>query len=164
MSIEAKRSPHEARVELEKRQVAAEVRARDNIDILKTAAAMHRHQMAAGALQRILLRGRSFALDTLADMFLPQPWAVSDEGALLGHLLTIDGSVFDQVADAMMIEVLTFPEALEWGRFWSNLDERSMWAAAYVDALRGLAATVERQDISVRERAILEQVAPNGSQ
>jgi hypothetical protein len=154
--IEARRSPESARSALAKRRAEAEARAKDHIDILRAAAAIRRHQSVADTLERILVRGMRFVLDTAADILRPQPWAVSPEGDLLGHILTVDDAVFDSVAAECRVEILTLPDALNLD--WGDLEQRSLWASAYVAALRSLADHEERKDRALREHDFLKSV------
>jgi hypothetical protein len=149
--MQARRSPDTARSALAKRRAEAEARAKDQIEILRISAAMRRHQSVADALQRILLRGQQFVLDRIAGIVQVHPWAVGPDGALLGHLLTIDDATFDSVAEDCAVELLTLPEALE--AQWSDLSERAAWSGAYTAALRALADQEERNDLAMRQRA-----------
>jgi len=100
-------------------------------------------------LQRILVSGKRFLFNTLADLIMPQPWAVDANGVLLGHLLTVDDVVFDQVADECLVETLAMPEAFS--RTWADLEQRSAWVETYAEALRALANREEQRDRAVRQ-------------
>ena len=59
------------------------------------------------------------------------------------------------------MELLTLPEALD--RLWADIEQRSVWAAAYVGALRELADHEERRDTAVRDHdALSKSTAPAG--
>ena len=159
--VETRRSPERARAALAKRRGEADARAKDHIEILRASAARRRHQSVADALERILVRGSEFLFATVADIFRPQPWAISSDGELLGHLLTVDDATFDSVAEECLVELLTLPEALD--RHWADIEQRSVWAAAYVGALRALADHEERRDTAVRDHdALSRSTAPAG--
>ena len=111
---------------------------------------MLRHQHVADVLQRILVSGRRFLFNTLADLMMPQPWAVDANGAVLGHLLTVDDAVFAQVADECLVETLAMPEAFD--RTWADLEQRSAWVETYAEALRALADREEQRDRAVRQQ------------
>lgn len=107
------------------------------------------------------MRGAEFLIATAADIFRPQPWAIGSDGALLGHLLTVDDATFDSVAEECVVELLTLPEALD--RDWADLEQRSVWASAYVGVLRALADHEERRDTAIREHdALSRSTAPAG--
>jgi hypothetical protein len=151
--IEAKRSPESAKSALAKRRAQAEARAKDHIGILRTSAALRRHQHVSDVLERILASGSTFSFTRASDLFQPQPWAVASHGALLGHLLTVDDAVFESVADECLVEILTIPEAFE--QEWANLEQRSAWVVAYAAALRSLADEAESNDKTIRDQAEL---------
>ncbi len=119
---------------------------------------MLRHRHTATVLEKLILSGKRFVFDTAAQLFAPQPWAIDDAGALLGHLLTIDDEVFDQVAEECSVEILTLPEAFD--RAWADLEQRSAWVATYTEALRGLADREEQRDRAVRLEHDLRQSVP----
>lgn len=156
--VEARRSPNLAREALAKRRAEADARAKDEIAILRASAAKARHEAAASALQRVLLRGMRFAFDRLADLLQPQPWALDADGSLLGHLLTVDDAVFERVLPSCDVEVLTMPEAFD--RTWASLEQRTLWADAYVESLRVLADSEEQKDRAVRQHEDLSQRLP----
>ena len=153
--VETRRSPESARAALAKRRGEADARAKDHIAILRASAARRRHQTVADALERILVRGSEFLFATAEDIFRPQPWAIGSEGALLGHLLTVDDATFEGVAEECVVELLTLPEAFD--RPWADLDQRSVWASAYVAALRALADLEERKAAAIREHDALSR-------
>lgn len=147
--VEARRSPNHAREELAKRRAEADARAKDAIAILRASAAKIRHEAAAAALQRVLLRGMRFVFDGLPDLLAPQPWALDADGHVLGHVLTIDDALFERVATSCDIDVLTMPEAFD--RTWSDLEQRTLWVGVYVEALRALADSEDQRNHAFRQ-------------
>lgn len=157
--IEARRSPAAARESLAKRRAEAEARAQDHIEILRLSAAKRRHERTAEALQRVLVTGRRFVFDTVAELFAPQPWGIDPNGALMGHLLTIDDGSFDLVAEDCSIELLTIPDAFD--RTWADLEQRSAWSATYAESLRALADREEQRDRALQQqRDLLRSLSP----
>jgi len=141
-TVEARRTPKEARDILAQRRAAAHARATDAIDVLRTAADRHRHQAALDALNRILLTGRTFRFDILAQILEPQPWVVNEHGQVLGHVLTVDAAVLDHAADCELFEVMTLPDVLV-ERQWLDIEARMEWGRAYAAALRAIAETAD---------------------
>ena len=141
-TIEAKRTPREARDILAQRRAAAEARASHTIDVLRTVADRQRHQAALDALDRILLRGRMFRFDQLAEILESQPWVVNEHGQVLGHVLTVDAAAFDHAADGELFLVMTLPDVLV-ERQWVDMEQRMEWGRAYAGALRAIAETAD---------------------
>lgn len=113
---------------------------------MRASAAKTRHEAAAAALQRVLLRGTRFVFDRLADLLQPQPWAVDDDGRVLGHVLTVDDAAFERAASACALDVLTISEALD--RTWADREQRTLWVGAYVRTLRALADHEAMKDLA----------------
>jgi len=135
-------------------------RRRENVAILRISIDVRRQEATLAALKRTLLRVRSFVLDRLVDLMQPHVWAVDDAGDLLGHILTVDDAIFEQAADAGRVDVLTLPEALDLR--WSNVQERAMWAALYVDALRRIATGAEAAEkASADNDELWKAIEPN---
>lgn len=135
--IDAKRTPAEAQQTLTQRRAAAKARAKASIELLQRLAERHRHQMAVDALDRLILTGKTFRFDTLADLLLPQPWVLDEEGRIAGHVLTVDDDRLLQASDQDTFEVLALPEALT--QPWADVEARVLWGRAYAEALRALA-------------------------
>lgn len=150
------RSIKQTRDDLAERRAAAAQRAREQIDILRTASALRRQEAATEALEQLLLRGR-LVFDTLADLAIPQPWALDADGAVLGHLLTIEDSVYLAAIDDSRVDGLTLEEAF--GLPWADLDERAAWTGVYADALRALADEAEGRLEAQRRREALAKIA-----
>lgn len=115
--------------------------------------ARRHHQAVADVLGKLVLVGMRFVFDTAAQIFQPQPWVVGVDGKLLGHLLTVDDTVFDQVLGESLVEVLTFPEAFD--REWDDLEQRRAWVELYADALVRLAEFEKGRDRVIREQKAL---------
>lgn len=156
-TIEAKRTPREARDILAQRRAAAEARASRTIDVLRTVADRQRHQAALDALERILLRGRMFRFDHLAAILEPQPWVVNEHGQVLGHVLTVDAAALDHAADGELFLVMTLPDVLA-DRQWLNIEARMEWGRAYAGALRVIAETADAATKAAWEADDLRQL------
>src|SRR5690606_37796016 len=102
-------------------------------------------------------RATGLRFGTLEDRLAPQPWALDADGAVLGHLLTIDDDVFLAAIADDRVDGLTLGEAC--GLPWGDLDERAAWTAVYADALRTLAEEAEGQLVAQRRREALRQMA-----
>jgi len=159
--VEARRSPNHAREALAKRRAEADARAKDAIAILRASAAKIRHEAAAAALQRVLLRGMRFVFDGLPDLLAPQPWALDADGRVLGHVLTVDDDTFELIATACAVDVLTIPEAFD--RAWSVLEQRAVWVGAYVEALRALADREEQRDHAFQQHEDFTEGLPGAT-
>lgn len=156
--VEARRSPNHAREALAKRRAEADARAKDAIAILRASAAKIRHEAAAAALQRVLLRGMRFVFEGLPDLLAPQPWALDADGRVLGHVLTVDDDTFDLIATACAVDVLTMPEAFD--RAWGDLEQRTLWVGLYVEVLRALADREEQRDHAFQRHEDLSEGLP----
>ena len=137
MAIAAKRTPQEAKAGLAKRRAEADARAKAVIEALRSAGDLRRHQAAADALEGLLTRATGLRFDTLADLAMPQPWALDADGAVLGHLLTVEDAVFLAAVADDRVDGLTLEEAL--GLSWGDLDGRAAWTKVYAETLRALA-------------------------
>lgn len=157
MAIEAKRTPQEARAALAKRRAAADARAKAAIEALRAAGDLRRHQAAADALEGLLTRATGLRFGTLADLLAPQPWTFDADGAVLGHLLTVDEEVFLAAIADGRLDGLPLGEAF--GLPWANLEERAAWTRVYADALRAMADEAEGQLEAQRRREELQQIA-----
>lgn len=158
-SIDAKRTPAEAQQTLTQRRAAAKARAKASIELLQRLAERHRHQMAVDALDRLILTGKTFRFDTLADLLLPQPWVLDDEGRIAGHVLTVDDEVLLQAGDQDAFEVLAVPDALT--QPWANLDERVLWGQAYATALRAIAEQADGATRAAQDADALRRLLSN---
>lgn len=157
LAIEQKRTPKEARDALAKRRAEADARARAVIEALRTSADLRRHQATAAALEGLLTRATGLRFETLADLLAPQPWALDEDGAVLGHLLTVGEDVFLAAVADERVDGLTLGQAF--GLPWADLDEREAWTRVYADALRALADEAEGQLEAQRRRDKLGRIA-----
>lgn len=157
MAIEAKRTPQEARAALAKRRAAADARAKAAIEALRAAGDLRRHQAAADALEGLLTRATGLRFGTLADLLAPQPWTFDADGAVLGHLLTVDEEVFLAAIADGRLDGLPLGEAF--GLPWANLEEWAVCTRVYADALRAMADEAEGQLEAQRRREALQQIA-----
>jgi len=157
LDIEAKRTPQEAKEALARRRAEANTRARAAIEALRTATDLHRHQATANALEGMLVRATGLRFDTLADLLAPQPWALDEDGAILGHLLTVDEAVFLAAIEDGRVDGLTFGEAF--GVLWTDIDQRAAWTRVYVEGLRRAADEAEGQLEAQRKREALQAIA-----
>lgn len=157
MDIAAKRTPQQAKEALARRRAEADARAKAAIEALRTAADLRRHQAATEALEGILARATGLRFDTLTDLLAPQPWAVDEDGAILGHLLSVEEEVFLAAIEDNRVDGLTLGEAF--GLPWVDIDERAAWTRVYADALRAMADEAEGQLEAQRRREALQQIA-----
>lgn len=118
---------------------------------------MLRHQAAADALEGLLTRATGLRFDTLANLAMPQPWALDADGAVLGHLLTVEDAVFLAAVADDRVDGFTLEEAF--GLPWADLDERTAWTGIYVEALRALADEAEGRLEAQRRREALAKIA-----
>lgn len=159
MDIAAKRTPQQAKEALARRRAEADARAKAAIEALRTAADLRRHQAATEALEGLLTRATGLRFDTLADLLAPQPWALDEDGAILGHLLTVDDAVFLAAVEDGRLDGLTLEEAF--GQLWADLDQRGAWTRLYADVLRGHADHAQRQlEAQRRREGLMEIVGP----
>lgn len=105
----------------------------------------------------MLTRATGLRFGTLADLLAPQPWALDADGAVLGHLLTINDDVFLSAIADDRVDGLTLGEAF--GLSWADLDERAAWTGVYAEALRAVADEAEGQLEAQRRRNRLGQVS-----
>ena len=133
-TLEAKRTKAEAKEVLARRRAEIAARDAEMLDALNARASAHRHQMAMDGLDRIIIVGRAFRLDTLLHILQPQVWVLDEAGRLMGHVLTVDAKALDGAAD---ISVLPLLEALD--EQWGDVEQRAGWGRAYADALRTIA-------------------------
>ncbi|WPU57030.1 hypothetical protein SQW19_05410 [Stenotrophomonas acidaminiphila] len=157
MAIAAKRTPQEAKEALAQRRAKADARAKAVIEALRNAGDLRRHQAAADALEGLLARATGLRFGTLADLLAPQPWALDEDGNILGHLLTVEDVVYLAAVADDRVDGLTLGEAFSLP--WVNLDEREVWTRVYADALRALADEAEGQLEAQRRREALRQLA-----
>jgi len=157
LDIAAKRTPQQAKEALARRRAEADARAKAAIEALRTAADLRRHQAATEALEGILARATGLRFDTLADLLAPQPWAVDEDGAILGHLLTVDDAAFLAAVEDGRLDGLTLDEAF--GRLWADLDQRAIWTRLYAEVLRAMADEAETQLEAQRRREALLRIA-----
>lgn len=155
--MRATRSIKQTRDDLAERRAAAAQRAREQIDVLRTAATLRRHEDAAAALEQVLARGR-LVFASLADLLLPQVWATNAQGALLDHLLVVDDATYALALDTDEYDVWSLADAL--AQPWANLEAQAVWVALYVEVLDGERDTAQKRlDAALRRRALLEVVA-----
>lgn len=144
-----------------KRRAEADARALAAIEALRTAADLRRHQAAGDALESLLLRATGLRFDTLADLLAPQPWALDEDGAVLGHLLTVGKDVFLTAIESGQVDGMTLEDAF--GRQWADIDERAAWTRVYAHGLRGAADKAEGRLEAQQRRAGLLDVAKRNS-
>lgn len=125
--------------------------------MLARATASHQHRAVLAALDRIMIRGRSFVLDTWADLLCPQVWALEADGAVLGHVLTISDDALQGAADWL---VASLADALD--EIWSDAGERGAWRGVYIDALQQLAHEATAVEQALVDRDVLREVAGLG--
>lgn len=152
--MDAKQSPKEAAKTLQQRRADNAARARKNRDVIDRAIALRQHRAILHALEQIMIRGREFVLDSWAALQVPQVWAVDASGAVLGHVCTVALDVLRAAPD-----FLVAPLAAALMEPWSDPTERTTWTAAYVDALRRIAAQAETVERALQERAMLREVS-----
>lgn len=157
MDIAAKRTPQQAKEALARRRAEADARAKAAIEALRTAADLRRHQAATEALEGLLTRATGLRFDTLADLLAPHPWVMDEDGAILGHLLTVDEAIFLAAVEDGRLDGLTLEEAF--GQLWADMDQRAVWTALYAELLRGQADLAERQLEAQRRRNALAELA-----
>ena len=103
-----------------------------------------------------MTRATGLRFETLADLLVPQPWALNVDGAVLGHLLTVEEAVYlaavadDRVDGLILDEVFELP--------WADLEQRAAWTRVYADTLRALADQAEGQLEAQRRREALQQI------
>lgn len=159
MDTAQKRTPQEAKRALAKRRAEADARAKAAIEALRTAEDLRRHQATADALEGILARATGLRFDTLADLLAPQPWALDEDGAILGHLLSVEEEVFLAAIEDNRVDGLTLGEAF--GLPWVDIDERAAWTRLYADGLRDAAEQAEGQlEAQRRREGLMEIVGP----
>ncbi|CRQ92585.1 MULTISPECIES: hypothetical protein [Stenotrophomonas maltophilia group] len=107
--------------------------------------------------QGLLTRATGLRFGTLADLLAPQPWTFDADGAVLGHLLTVDEEVFLAAIADGRLDGLPLGEAF--GLPWADLNERAAWTRVYADALRAMADEAEGQLEAQRRREALQQIA-----
>jgi len=154
--METKRTKDDARRTIAERRAEADERARATIDVLQRATARQHAEALLIALDRIMVRGRSFVLDTFADLLRLHVWACDADGDIIGHVLTVDAEALDIAAGMDRLAVWTLPEALN--HAWQNDDERHAWRAEYVQALRRIADEQESIEQALTDRAELLRV------
>lgn len=157
MAIAAKRTPQEVKEALAQRRAKADARAKAVIEALRHAGDLRRHQATAEALEGLLARATGLGFGTLTDLLAPQPWALDEDGNILGHLLTVEDVVYLAAVADERVDGLTLGEAF--GLPWADLDEREAWTRVYADALRALADEAEGQLEAQRRREALRQLA-----
>lgn len=88
---------------------------------------------------------------------MPQPWALDADGAVLGHLLTVEDAVFLAAIGDDLVDGLTLEEVL--GLPWADLDERTAWTEVYAETLRALVEEAEGRLEAQRRREALAKIA-----
>ena len=88
---------------------------------------------------------------------MPQPWALDADGAVLGHMLTVEDAVFLAAVADDRVDGLTLEEVF--GLPWADLDERTAWTEVYAETLRALAEEAEGRLEAQRRREALGVVA-----
>lgn len=151
------RSIKQTRDDLAERRAAASQRARDQIDMLRTASALRRQEAAVEALGQLLARGR-LVFATLADLFVPQVWATNGQGAVLDHLLVVDDATYAMALDADAYDVWSLADVL--AQPWENLDAQAAWVVVYVALLDEERDAVEKRlEAALRRRRLMEAVS-----
>lgn len=151
------RSIKQTRDDLAERRAAAAQRVREQIDLLRTAAKLRRHEDAVAALEQVLARGR-LVFAALADLLLPQVWATNAQGALLDHLLVVDDATYALALDADEYDVWSLVDAL--AQPWADLEAQAIWVALYVELLDDERDVVQKRlDAALRRRGLLEMVS-----
>ena len=152
------RSIKQTRDDLVERRAVAAQRAREQIDILRTASALRRQEAAVEALEQLLARGRLF-FATLADAFMPQVWVTDGQGAVLDHLLMVNDATYALALDADEYVVWSLAEAL--AQPWADLDAQAGWVAIYVELLEGERDAAQKRLEAALWRQGLMEVVPN---
>lgn len=88
---------------------------------------------------------------------MPQPWALDADGAVLGHMLTVEDAVFLAAVADDRVDGLTLEEVF--GLPWADLDERTAWTEVYAETLRALAEEAEGRLEAQRRRVALAKIA-----
>lgn len=154
--MHATRSIKRTRDDLIERRAAAAQRAREQIDILRTASALRRQEAAVEALDQLLGRGR-LVFGTLADLSTPQVWVTNRQGAVLGHLLTVDAAAYGLALDADAYEVWSLAEVM--AQPWEDLDAQATWVAIYAAVLDDERHAAEKRlEKALWQRGLLELV------
>lgn len=133
------RSAQTVKADLAQRRAAAEKRAKAQMDVLRAEMVLRRCRDTADALERLQMR-TPLTFATLADLMAPQPWAIA-EGVVLGHLLTMVESAYQNALDGDGFDALTLDEALSMP--WDDRDELYAWTRIYTETLRSLADRAE---------------------
>lgn len=115
---------------------------------------MRQHRAILHALEQIMIRGRTFVLDSWAALQVPQVWAQDAAGGVVGHILTISDDALHDAADWLVA-----PLAVALDEPWSNPDERGAWTAAYIESLRSVADKAEAVERAFQDRAVLRNVS-----
>ena len=99
------------------------------------------------------LANRGLAFATLPDLFDPHDWIMDEEGAVLGHVLTVTDLVLDShwegVTTLSLFDALRVP--------WNDDEERAEFVAAYLDVLSSDRAEVEQIHRAFSERNALRR-------
>lgn len=142
---------------MSKRRAEADARARAAIEALRNASDLRRHQATADALEGLLRSATGLRFDTLADLLAPQPWALDEHGAVLGHLLAVEEAVFLSSVAGGRVDGLPLDDAF--GLPWADIDERTAWTRIYADGLRRAADEAEGQLEAQRRREKLMRIS-----
>lgn len=152
------RSIKQTRGDLAERRTAAAQRAREQIDILRTAAALRRQEAAVEAFEQLLVRGR-LVFATLADLLMPQVWVTDGQGAVVDHVLMVDEGTYALALNADGYEVWSLADALT--QPWADLDAQAGWVAIYVELLEGERDAAQKRLEAALWRQGLMEVVPN---
>lgn len=158
--MEIKRTKDEARRIIAQRRADAEAQARRQIDAQQRAMTRQHAEATLAALDRIMIRGRAFLLDRLADIMAPQVWATDADGDLLGHVLTVDTEALALAAQMDRLIVCPLADALD--RAWSDAEQHAAWTALYAGALRSVAAGADAVERALSDRDELLRAAVGG--
>lgn len=156
------RKPETVRADLAARRVAAEKRARAQIDVLKAEIFLRQCRDTADALERLQMHA-PLGFFTLADLMAPQPWAIAN-GVVLGNLLTMEEGAYLDAMSADAFDASSLDDVMRME--WADASEYESWAAIYVEVLRAQADQVEQIALSFRQRDELRQntVVPGSDQ
>jgi HD-GYP domain-containing protein (c-di-GMP phosphodiesterase class II) len=96
------------------------------------------------------MANRGLAFAALPDLFDKHDWVMDDEGAVVGHVLTVSDSAlashWEGVTTLSLHDALRLP--------WSDEEARALFFATYLDVLAN-----ERKDVEQIHRAFVERIA-----
>ena len=148
------RKPDGVKADLAQRKVAAEARAKAQIEVLMAEIVIRRCRDTAEALERLQMRSAPLGFFTLSDLMAPQPWAILD-GVVLGHLLTMEEGAYLAAINADAFDAPSLDEVMRMA--WCNASEFEAWAGIYTKVLQALAEQTENDARSFREQDELKK-------